>query len=110
MPVATRYLAPADAPSREQVDSMTGPVLLEFGTEWCGFCRALEPSVTALVSRHPGVTHVKVEDGPGQPLGRSFKVRVWPNLVLLRDGKVVTQLARPSRNEFEAAFESFAKG
>jgi len=91
------------------VDAMPGRVLVEFGTEWCGFCRALEPSVTTLVGRHPEVAHVKVEDGPGQPLGRSFQVRMWPNLVFLRDGKVVRQLARPSRNELEAAFDEFAK-
>ena len=110
MPVATRYLAPAETPSRGEVDQMKGPVLVEFGTEWCGFCRALQPSVEALLARHPGVRHVKVEDGPGLPLGRSFQVRQWPNLVFLRDGRVVTQLARPSRAQLEEAFEALGSG
>jgi thioredoxin len=110
MPVATRYLGPAEAPTREQVDRMAGQVLVEFGTQWCGFCRALQPSVEALLGRHPQVQHVKVEDGPGQPLGRSFQVRIWPNLVFLRDGRVVKQLARPGRAELEEAFEAVGAG
>jgi thioredoxin 1 len=50
------------------------------------------------------VRHVKVEDGPGQPLGRSFGVRLWPNLVFLRDGRIVRQLARPTYEELDEAF------
>jgi thioredoxin 1 len=101
------YLEETDAPRREQVDALPGLVLLEFGTEWCGFCRAAAPQVSALVARHPEVRHIKVADGPGQALGRSFRVRLWPNLVFLRDGKVVRQLARPSRAEIDEAFREW---
>jgi thioredoxin 1 len=44
---------------------------------------------------HPQVQHLKVEDGPGRPLGRSFRVKLWPTLVFLRDGKEVARLVRP---------------
>ena len=60
--------------------------------------------VAELLERHPEVKHVKVEDGPGRPLGRSFEVRLWPSFVFLRDGKVVRQLARPSHAKLEEAF------
>ena len=50
--------------------------------------------------------HVKVEDGPGRPLGRSFRVRLWPNLVFLKDGHVVRQLARPAASDLREAFEA----
>jgi thioredoxin 1 len=79
-------------------------VLLEFGTEWCGFCRAAQPRVRALLEAHPDVRHVKVEDGPGRPLGRSFRVKLWPNFVFLRDGVVVRQLARPGDRDLAEAF------
>jgi thioredoxin 1 len=101
---ATTYLDETETPSRAQVDVLPGLVLLEFGTEWCGFCRAGAPQVSALLAQHPEVRHIKVADGPGLPLGRSFRVRLWPNLVFLRDGKVVRQLARPSRAELQDAF------
>ena len=110
MPAATEYLEETEAPTRAQVDAMKGAVLVEFGTAWCGFCRALAPSVSELLARHPGIQHVKVEDGPGRPLGRSFRVRLWPNLVLLKDGVVVRQLARPTRAELESALSELAGG
>jgi thioredoxin 1 len=38
----------------------------------------------------------KVEDGPGRPLGRSFKVKLWPTLIFLRDGAEVARVVRPT--------------
>lgn len=110
MPARTPYLDEAQAPSRDEIDRTAGPLLLEFGTEWCGFCRALAPRIASLLERHPEVRHVKVEDGPGRPLGRSFKVRVWPNLVFLRDGAVVRQLVRPGYDQVDEAFRALVGG
>jgi len=104
------YLDEAQAPGREEIDHASGKVLLEFGTEWCGFCRALAPRIAALLERHPEVRHLKVEDGPGRPLGRSFQVRLWPNLVFLRDGVVVRQLARPGYEQLNEAFRALVGG
>jgi thioredoxin 1 len=42
------------------------------------------------------VRHIKVEDGPGRPLGRSFRVKLWPTLVFLREGREVARLVRPA--------------
>ncbi len=98
------YLPPEQAPTREEVDRASGLVLLEFGTSWCGICRAAAPRIAAMLREHPQVRHVKVEDGPGQPLGRSFGVKLWPNLVFLKDGAAVRQLARPSDAELREAF------
>ena len=82
-------------PTREAIDGMPGPVLLEFGAHWCGYCRALAPQVQTLLERFPGVQHIKVEDGPGQPLGRSFGVKLWPTFVFLRDGRALATAVRP---------------
>ena len=100
------YLAEDQAPTREDVDRSPGLVLLEFGTDWCGFCRAAAPQVASFLRQNPTVRHVKVEDGPGRPLGRSFRVRLWPNLVFLKDGVVVRQLARPSAADLREAFDA----
>ena len=43
--------------------------------------------------------HVKVEDGPGRHLGRSFRVKLWPTLILLKDGREVVRIARPRNAE-----------
>lgn len=100
----TDYLSPEAAPTRQEIDHTPGLVLLEFGTGWCGFCRAAQPAIAALLRAHPQVRHVKVEDGSGRKLGRSFGVKLWPNLVFLRDGAVVRQLARPGEEELAEAF------
>src|SRR5471032_2593836 len=81
--------------SRAETGAMHGAVLLEFGTDWCGHCRAAQsPLATAFVG-HDTVRHYKVEDGPGRALGRSFRVKLWPTLVFLRDGHEVARLVRP---------------
>ncbi len=45
----------------------------------------------------PQVLHIKVEDGPGRRLGRSFSVKLWPTLIFLRDGREVERLVRPTQ-------------
>lgn len=96
MPFATEYTDPE--PTRDDIDALSGPTLLEFGTPWCGHCRALQPLLGQLMAAHPGVRHIKVEDGSGKPLGRSFRVRLWPTLVFLRDGEEFERMARPNNS------------
>lgn len=88
-----------DEPSRAEVDAMPGPVVLEFGTNWCGWCRGARPVISGALQAHPQVRHIKVEDGPGRPLGRSFGIRLWPTLVFLKDGQEVARVTRPSGTE-----------
>jgi thioredoxin 1 len=84
-----------DAPSRAEVDALPGAVLLDFGTSWCGHCRAARPLVDDALAAHPAVRHLRIEDGPGRPLGRSFGVKLWPTLVFLCDGREAARLVRP---------------
>ena len=83
------------APARTDIDALSGPALLEFGTNWCGYCRAAQP---LLAEAYAGkdVPHFKVEDGPGRLLGRSFKVKLWPTMIFLKDGKEVARVVRPT--------------
>jgi thioredoxin 1 len=100
------YLPDDKVPSREEIDQMAGPVLVEFGTPWCGFCQAAQRDIVDLLVKHPEMRHVKVEDGPGRRLGRSFRVKLWPNLVFMKDGAVVRQLARPGATEMREAAQA----
>lgn len=97
-------------PTREEIDRSTGPVLLEFGASWCPHCQAIQPQLAALLAAAPEVRHLKVADGRGRPLGRSFRVKLWPNLVFLRDGTVVAQLARPEPEEIQQGLAAVLQG
>jgi thioredoxin 1 len=83
-------------PTRAEVDALAGATLLEFGTSWCGYCRRAQPLIAAALAGHGGVRHVKIEDGAGLPLGRSYGVKLWPTLVFLRDGEETARLVRPN--------------
>jgi thioredoxin 1 len=94
-------------PTRAEVDAFTEPTLLEFGTGWCGYCRAAQPDIAAALKNHPAVRHIKVEDGKGRPLGRSFRVKLWPTLIYLEAGAEKGRVVRPqSAAEVEAIFAS----
>lgn len=82
-------------PVRETVDQLAGATVLEFGTPWCGHCQRAQPLIQQALEDQPSVAHIKVEDGPGQRLGRSFGVKLWPTLIFLRDGKEIDRLVRP---------------
>lgn len=82
-------------PARAEVDALSGPTVLEFGAPWCGWCRGAQPLIAEALRHHPQVRHIKVEDGSGRPLGRSYGVRLWPTLVFLQDGRELARVVRP---------------
>jgi len=86
-------------PTREEVEAMQGRTLLEFGASWCGFCQAAQPDIQSVVKAHPEIRHIKIEDGKGRPLGRSFRVKLWPTLVLLDSGLEKARVVRPQSAE-----------
>lgn len=101
------------APERAEVDALPGLTLLQFGTDWCGHCQAAAPAVAealqvAAATPASALRHLLVEDGPGRPLGRSFRVKLWPTLILLRDGQEVDRLVRPT--EVAAVARLLAQG
>jgi thioredoxin 1 len=87
------------APSRAEVDALPGATVVDFGTNWCGFCNAARPHIEQGLAGHPGLRHIKVEDGPGRPLGRSFKVKLWPTLIFMKDGVEVARVVRPGSSQ-----------
>ncbi len=86
-----------DSPTFEEVSGLVGDTILEFGAPWCGHCHAALPAVQEVLNEYSELPHIKIYDGKGKPLGRAFRVKLWPTLILLRDGKEVGRLVRPLR-------------
>jgi thioredoxin 1 len=84
-----------EAPPRAEIDGLHGPTVVEFGTAWCSHCRAAQPLIAEAFQDHGDVRHLKFEDGSGRALGRSFRVKLWPTLIFMDDGKEVARLVRP---------------
>lgn len=85
----------ASAPERSSIDALAGATVLEFGTNWCGHCMATQAPLAQAMAAQPQLRHYKIEDGPGRALGRSYRVKLWPTLIFLRDGVEVARLVRP---------------
>lgn len=92
-------------PARAEVDAMPGLTLLEFGAPWCPHCIGAQGLFRDALAARDDVRHLKIEDGPGRPLGRAYRIKLWPSVLLLRDGVEVARVVRPtSREDVEALF------
>lgn len=80
--------------SIDDVLNIEGYAILEFGANWCGHCKVAIPAAEQVLSKAK-LPHIKVTDGKGKRLGRAFKVKLWPTLILLKSGKEVARLVRP---------------
>ncbi|WP_462378974.1 thioredoxin family protein [Pseudomonas sp. Marseille-QA0892] len=95
MPFVREYIS--DQPTQADIDALSGSTVLEFGTQWCGYCQGAQRAIEEAMSGYPDVRHIKVEDGKGRPLGRGYKVKLWPTLIFLKDGIEQARAVRPAR-------------
>lgn len=85
-------------PTRAALEAGTGWQVLEFGAPWCPHCTAAQPALKQWLGEHD-IPHLKIEDGKGRPAGRAFKVKLWPSVILLHDGREVARVVRPTALE-----------
>ncbi len=97
-------------PERADIDAQQGVLAIEFGADWCGHCQAAAPKISAALALFPNVEHIKVEDGSGRKLGRSFRVKLWPTLVLVKDGQELARVVRPADTDEVKAALALANG
>ena len=89
----------AQNPAIADVEALRGNAVLEFGTAWCPHCIEAQAHFKRAFDARGDIAHMKIEDGRGRPLGRSFRVKLWPTVVLLRDGEEIARMIRPRTAE-----------
>ncbi len=78
----------ADSQNFDSVIS-SGLVLIDFYADWCGPCRAIAPILEEIASDRTELRIVKVNVDKEPDLASRFEVMSIPNLVLLKDDKVL---------------------
>jgi thioredoxin 1 len=85
----------------------TNPVLVDFWAPWCGPCRALGPSISALADEYQGrVTVGKVNVDDETELSEKYKIDGIPAVFIFKDGKILHQLVGlREKKEFQDLLE-----
>ena len=66
-------------------------VLLDFFASWCGPCRMVAPIIDEIAEENTDIRVGKVDVDAQTELATQFQVYSIPTLVVMKDGKVVTQ-------------------
>jgi thioredoxin 1 len=78
---------------QEEVMASQKPVLLDFWASWCGPCRMVLPIVESIAQERPDIKVCKINVDEQPELAAEFGVMTIPTLVVMQDGKILTQSA-----------------
>ena len=76
----------------EEVLKANGKVLVDFWATWCGPCRMLAPTVSAIAEKYTGKVKVcKCDIDENIPLAEKYGIEVIPTLVVFENGAEVAR-------------------
>ena len=74
----------------QDVSSQNVPVLVDFGAEWCGPCKQLDPILEQIAienSEKLKVFKINIDENPMTP--QKFGVRGIPTIMIFKEGKLI---------------------
>ena len=77
----------------QEVLNSDKPVLMDFWAPWCGPCRMVVPLVEEIAKERSDIKVVKINVDEEQELAMQFGVMSIPTLVVMKNGKIVNQVA-----------------
>lgn len=97
-----------DASFENDVASFPGPILVNFHTPRCGYCKMLAPVIDELAAGYAGRVRIGKLDVDANPAAASrCAIRGTPTLILFRHGKAVkTMVGVMDIREMERALNS----
>jgi len=76
-----------------EVKKSASPVLVDFGAEWCGPCRALAPIVEELATEFDGkLKFGTVDIDHSRQVASEFGIMSVPTIILFKGGKPVDRV------------------
>jgi thioredoxin 1 len=101
---STNVVKISAASFNQQVLASSKPVVVDFWAPWCGPCRTLAPTISALADEYQGravVGKVNVDDEGS--LAEKYKIEGIPAVLIFKDGKLVQSLVGlREKSEYQA--------
>jgi len=73
-----------------EVMNADGPVLVDFGAEWCMPCKMLEPVINELAGEYAGKVKVcRVDTDEAREWAMNFDISAIPTLIVFKDGQII---------------------
>ena len=77
----------------EEIKNSEKPVLLDFYADWCGPCRMVSPVIDEIAEERGDIVVGKVNVDEEEELAGQFGVYSIPTLVVMKGGKIVSQVS-----------------
>ena len=81
-----------DQKFEEDISTQTVPVVVDFGAEWCGPCKQLDPILEEIAAENKDklkIFKLNIDENPMTP--QKFGVRGIPTIMIFSDGKINDQ-------------------
>ncbi|MDC2979679.1 thioredoxin [Pelagibacteraceae bacterium] len=92
----------------EDISSQKVPVIVDFGAEWCGPCKQLDPILEQIAHENTDklkVFKINIDENPLTP--QKFGVRGIPTIMLFNDGKLIdTKVGSLPKSSLDAWIKS----
>ena len=97
-----------DADFDQDINSQKVPVVVDFGADWCGPCKQLDPILEEIAEENNDkfkVFKINIDENPMVP--QKFGVRGIPTIMLFKDGKLIdTKVGSLPKSALENWIES----